>query len=225
MSLLHLTVPAQQCAVIYRHGIRVAVLPAGRHPRPWRTRRVVVDLRDRLLSLPVQEVPAADGASVRLTATVRWTVTDPVRFVEVAVDPEATLYLGVQVALREAVAGVETERLARRDALPMAQVLAAVQTVADEVGIHVRDVVVKDVLLPVEVRSAAAALLAARSRGAAVLEEARAETAALRSLANGAGLLDAHPALAQLRLVQAAPPGTRLVIAVGDTRSELAERD
>ena len=49
-----------------------------------------------------------------------------------------------------------------------------------------------------------------------MLEEARAETAALRSLANGARLLDAHPALAQQRLVQSMPPGTRLVLALGD---------
>ncbi len=68
-------------------------------------------------------------------------------------------------------------------------------------------------------RAAAAALVAARHRSAAVLEEARAETAALRSLANGARILDAHPALAGLRLVQAAPPGTRLVLALGDTGS------
>ncbi len=41
---------------------------------------------------------------------------------------------------------------------------------------------------------------------------ARAETAALRSLANGAKLLDAHPALARLRLVQAAPHGAQVVL-------------
>ena len=64
----------------------------------------------------------------------------------------------------------------------------------------------KDVLLPPEIRGAATALIVARQRGAALLEEARAETAALRSLANGARLLDAHPALARLRLVQAVPP-------------------
>jgi hypothetical protein len=51
------------------------------------------------------------------------------------------------------------------------------------------------------------------------LEAARAETAALRALANGARLLDEHPALAQLRLVQSAPPGTRLVLQLGGRRS------
>ena len=49
--------------------------------------------------------------------------------------------------------------------------------------------------------------MTARQRGQAKLEAARAETAALRSLANGAKLLDEHPALARQRLVQALPPG------------------
>lgn len=39
---------------------------------------------------------------------------------------------------------------------------------------------------------------------------------ALRSLANGAALLDKHPALAQLRLVQALPMGSRVVLTVSD---------
>ena len=34
-------------------------------------------------------------------------------------------------------------------------------------------------------------------------------------MANGAALLDAHPALAQLRLVQAAPMGATVVLHVG----------
>ena len=76
------------------------------------------------------------------------------------------------------------------------------------VGVEVREVVVKDVVLPPDLRAAYAELVSARARGQAQLEAARAETAALRSLANGAKLLDEHPALARLRLVQALPPGS-----------------
>ncbi len=59
-------------------------------------------------------------------------------------------------------------------------------------------------------------LVTARQRGQVQLETARAETAALRPMANAAKLLDDHPALAQLRLIQAAPPGTTIVLEVGD---------
>ena len=217
------TVEARTCAVLYLRGVRVGVLAAGHHRRPLGSTVVAVDLRERLLALAPQDVPTADGASVRVTAAVRWSVSDPVAFVEVAADPEAVVYLATQVALREALATVETDRLARRGSLPLDDVLAAVRTASAPVGVAVADVVLKDVLLPPEIRGAATALIVARQRGAALLEEARAETAALRSLANGARLLDAHPALAQLRLVQSVPPGTRLVLAVGTEAARLVE--
>ena len=51
-----------------------------------------------------------------------------------------------------------------------------------------------------------------RRRGQAQLEAARAETAAMLSLANAAKLLDEHPALPRLNLVQALPPGATLVL-------------
>jgi len=144
-------------------------------------------------------------------------VGDPVAFVEVSEDPTATTYLAAQVALRDALAELTAEDLVGRGAaLPTARVTAATAEVARRVGAEVAEVVVKDVILPAELRAAAAELATARRRGEVQLEAARAETAALRSLANGAKLLDAHPALARMRLVQAAPPGTRIVLGVAD---------
>ena len=77
-------------------------------------------------------------------------------------------------------------------------------------------------MLPGEIRAAALELATAQHRAAVLLEQARAETAALRSMANAAKLLDDHPALARLRLVQAAGPGSRLVLQLSD--GPLAER-
>lgn len=58
-------------------------------------------------------------------------------------------------------------------------------------------------------------LVTERQRGLGALETARAETAALRSLANAGRLLDDHPALARQRLVQAAPMGSQVVLRLG----------
>jgi regulator of protease activity HflC (stomatin/prohibitin superfamily) len=74
-------------------------------------------------------------------------------------------------------------------------------------GVDVLDAYLKDVIVPAEIRTAAMQLVTAKSRGAAQLEDARAETAAMRALANAGKLLEAHPALAQLRLVQQVPYG------------------
>jgi hypothetical protein len=53
-----------------------------------------------------------------------------------------------------------------------------------------------------ELRRAYASVIAARKDGEAALERARAETAALRGLANAGRLVDENPGLLQLRLLQ-----------------------
>jgi hypothetical protein len=53
----------------------------------------------------------------------------------------------------------------------------------------------------------------AREAGRAELERARAEAAALRTMANTARLLEEHPVLLHLRTIQAAgTPGTTIVL-------------
>jgi regulator of protease activity HflC (stomatin/prohibitin superfamily) len=213
MSLFHVTVAARQVALEYRHGALTRVLPSGRHRRRFGAQLTRVDLRESLLPIAPQEILTAEGIGVRVSSAVRWSVAEPVDFVERTTDPLGTVYLAAQVALREAFVGRAAEELATRGAvLDEAALTGAVAEVARTVGVLVHEVVVKDVILPAELRHAATEVVAARARGAAQLEAARAETAALRSLANGAKLLDAHPALARLRLVQAAPHGAQVVL-------------
>ena len=210
------TVPATAAAVEYVDGARTRVLPPGRHRCPRRATHVHVGLRERLDTVAPQEVLTADGVSVRVTAAVRWAVADAVAFVERADDPLAALYLAVQLALREALAATEVDVVVRRARGELdANLLAAARAAGGTVGVEVRDVVVKDVILPPDLRAAYAELVATRTRGQARLEAARAETAALRSMANGAKLLDEHPALARLRLVQALPPGSTVELLAG----------
>ncbi len=133
--------------------------------------------------------------------------------------PVHTVYVAVQLALRDALSGLEAEALVRSPRTGLAPgAREAVAEVAAGVGIRLLDVVVKDVVLPADLRAAHAELVVGRHRAQAQLEAARAETAALRSLANGAKLLDDHPALAQLRLVQALPPGSRVEVVARGVR-------
>jgi len=217
MSLFHRTITVRQRTrlVEYLDGVFTEVLEPGKHRRPHRATYEAVLLHEQVGTIPVQEIPTSDGLSVRVSAAVRWTVGDPRRYVEVAAAPFDVVYLAVQVALRDALVDVDANgagKHLRLTALPA--VVAAARAAGAEVGIEVQDVVIKDVLLPAELRAAQAALVTARTRGLAELEKARADTAALRSLANAAKLLDDHPALAQLRLVQALPPGTQVRLSV-----------
>ncbi|GAA1513823.1 slipin family protein [Kribbella lupini] len=87
---------------------------------------------------------------------------------------------------------------------------------AVEFGITVLDVAVRDLGVVGELRSALAETAIEKQRGRAALERARGEAAALRSLANSAKLLDDHPALATLRLVQAAAESGATVVLTPD---------
>lgn len=211
------TVPATQRFVEYVDGAFARVLEPGRHRRPRRATYRDVSLLRRLNTVAPQEVLTADGVTVRISAVVAWHVADARAFVEAAEEPFAAVYLAAQLALREALLDVEAEAVVRRAReLLGAPLTEAARAAGTSVGIAVDEVVVKDVLLPHELRAAYAELVTTRARGQAQLEAARAETAALRSLANGAKLLDDHPALARLRLVQALPMGSTLELRTDD---------
>jgi regulator of protease activity HflC (stomatin/prohibitin superfamily) len=215
MSLFTFTLTPGQCLLEQRPGRPSRALEAGKHPRHRDATYVPVDLRERLQLVVPQDVLTADGVSVKVTAVIRWAVSDAARFVEHAQAPLDRVYLAVQVALRDALAGVpvgDALATARGELVP--RLTEAAAAVSGEVGIDVRAVVVKDVLLPADLRAAYADVVTGAQRAKVQLDQARAETAALRSLANAAKLLDDHPALAKLRLVQALPAGSKLELTV-----------
>jgi regulator of protease activity HflC (stomatin/prohibitin superfamily) len=211
------TVRANERVVEYVDGTCTRVLGPGKHAERHEAQYESVYVLDRIDTTAPQEILTADGMTVRVTAAIRWRISDPQLFLESAMDPAAGVYLAVQVALRDALVGQEAEALASAARLELGDVVteAAVRAATD-VGIEVRHVVIKDIVLPPELRAAYAQLATAKLRGQAQLEAARAETAALRSLANGAKLLDESPALAKLRLVQSLPHGSTVKLTTGD---------
>jgi len=224
MSLTNrVTVQAGWCALVYRKGTLSRVLDPGTHRLYGAVSTVPVDLRERLVTLAPQEVLTSDAVSLRITVVLRIVVADAVAFVEKADDPVAAVYLAAQIALRENAAGLAAEDVMRRSARIDAEAIReAAREAGARTGVDVLDAYVKDVIVPAEIRTAAMQLVTAKSHGAAQLEAARAETAALRALANAGKLLDAHPALAQLRLVQQIPYGSRVVLTLGGADSDAA---
>jgi regulator of protease activity HflC (stomatin/prohibitin superfamily) len=214
MGVLTIVVERHEKVLVVRDGRVTGVLGPGRHRRERRTVYERVDVRERI-TVAAQEVLTADTVTVKVSAAVRWQVLDPVAYTAVA-DAEAVVYLAVQIALRDEMAGREAMAVVRSGRAEIGPtLLEAARLAGAGVGISVEDVVIKDVVLPAELRAAYAELITARQRGQVQLEAARAESAALRSMANAAKLLDEHPALARLRMVQAATYGSKLVLDVG----------
>jgi regulator of protease activity HflC (stomatin/prohibitin superfamily) len=210
--MVRMTVWEWERAVRFRHGVLVDELGPGRYRRAHGEQIRTVDLRPASYTLTGQDVPTADGVLVRVGLTVRWSVTDATRYVRSAANPVDEMHLAVQLGLRAAVASRTHTGLDEQRTEAATEITAAASARAAELGMTVHGVAIRDVVLPMELRRALLAELVARSEGQAALERARAESAALRSLLNAARLAEEHPALLQLRTLQAAAqPGTTVV--------------
>lgn len=214
---MRIVVQEWERVLLYRDGRFEEALEPGRHRRlRWRRRRVRVVVRPRLLVVPGQEVLTADGLSVRVSLTVACRTADPRRWHESVEDADAFVYAALQVALREAVAGrTLDELLTARDTVPE-DVRQRVGTAAEAVGVAVESLALRDVMVPAELRRAAAEVATARAQGQAALERARGEVAAIRALANAARMVAEQPALLQLRTLQAVEAGGATVVLTPD---------
>lgn len=199
-------------ALAYRDGVLTGVVGPGRYRQTRRAQYQLVDTREMIMTVTGQEVPTADGLNVKVSVAVRRSVTAPAAWAASA-DPDADVHLAIQIALRDRLPELAVGDLDAATRRILAEEMTEpVTTAATRVGITVHTLVIKDIVLPADLRQAYADQVTAKQRGLAGLEEARAETAALRSLANAAKLLDEHPTLARIRTLEAIPYGSKVVL-------------
>jgi regulator of protease activity HflC (stomatin/prohibitin superfamily) len=208
----------------YRRGRFEGLLEPGGHWLLGPGLRVErMDARRRLLLVGSQEVLTSDSVQLRLSGVVGFRVVDPARALHEVESYEQELHVATQLALRTAVGEATVEDLLEKRLNLGERLTQLLSERAPALGIEISEIDVRDVMLPGEVKAAFAEVLRARAEGRAALERARGESAALRNLANAARLLDANPALMNLRLLQtiaqdAGVPGTtRFVVNLPDS--------
>jgi regulator of protease activity HflC (stomatin/prohibitin superfamily) len=212
--MARVTVMDWERRVQFTDGRFVKVLPPGRHRyNRRRSSLLTVDMRLRSTLVPGQELLTADGVTIKVSVLVTWHVTDPHAFLTASAGAEYDLYNAAQLAVRDAVAAMAFDDILADRGRLSTGLAEATATRVEGLGIELRSAAVKDLMLPGELRRAATETLLAREQGKAELERARSEAASLRTLANAARLLQDHPALLQLRTIQAAAtPGTTIVL-------------
>ncbi|MDP1848124.1 MAG: slipin family protein [Solirubrobacteraceae bacterium] len=197
------TIHETEVGLLYRKGRFERLLSAGRH---WlfgaHVRVSRVDTRRRLLTVGSQEVLTSDSVQLRLSVMVAFRVTDPARALHDFESYEHELHLATQLALRAAVAERSVDDLLEHRLDLSEQLRDLVTTMAPDLGVEIESVQLRDMMLPGDLKSAYAEVLRARAEGRAALERARGESAALRSLANAARVMDTTPGLMNLRLLQ-----------------------
>ncbi len=209
----------------FRRGRLVGLVRSGVHAviGPF-TEIHVLDGRPTTLVVEGQEVMAADGVPLKVSLAARYVVADPVAAVTGDTDFRRTIYLILQLALRDVLARrTLDEALGTRHELGPA-IREASASELGRLGIELLAVDVRDLMVPGELKRAFAGVTAARKEGEAALERGRAETAALRNLANAGRLLEDNPSLLQLRMLQeiGASGGSPVTLSMPDARTSAA---
>jgi regulator of protease activity HflC (stomatin/prohibitin superfamily) len=201
------TVQSHEKGLRFEQGRLMSVLEPGRyklwtHPEA-RTQIQCVDMRRVEVAIVGQELMTRDKVSLRLTLTAEYAIDDPVLATQKVSSVRDSVYLAVQLAARDYVAGVTLdEMLERREALTRFLEQDIVPKVL-RFGVRLERVGVKDVVLPGEMKTLLNRVIEAEKAAAANVILRREETAATRSLVNTARLMADQPVLLRLKELEA----------------------
>jgi regulator of protease activity HflC (stomatin/prohibitin superfamily) len=204
LAIKRLTIYEYQKALKYTKGRYQETLGPGQYwIFSWRSSIVPVDVRPEFITIPGQDVLSADGVTLKVSLAAQFEISDP----NVAVNKNAnfrnSLYLLLQMALREMVGKEKIDALLENRAGISSKLMELTTAKATGLGLKLTLADVKDIMFPGEMKKVFAQVVKAQKEGQAALEKARGETAALRNLANAARIMDDNPNLLQLRALQA----------------------
>ncbi|WP_417358007.1 MULTISPECIES: slipin family protein [Gammaproteobacteria] len=201
-AVAHLSVPEQSLGLLFENGELIAELPPGRYGY-WAFNRELqmrlFELTWQSLEVSGQEILTKDRVSLRINLSAAFRVVVPLLAAKQVKKVDEFLYRRLQLALREVV-GTRTldGLLADKDAVSKS-VARMLGPVAQELGVELADVGVKDIILPGEMKAILNQVVEAQKAAEANLIRRREETAATRSLGNTAKMMEASPVLLRLK--------------------------
>lgn len=163
----------------------------------------VVDLRTRERQIVGQEVMTKDQVTLRLSLVVQFRVIDVETMAGAVPDFEDALYTEAQLVARHQVASLTVDELLGRRAELKADMTTGVAASVAPWGVEVTAVDIKDVVLPGEMKALLNRVIEAEKQAAAQVILRREETAATRSMANTARMLEQNPMLLRLKELEA----------------------
>jgi regulator of protease activity HflC (stomatin/prohibitin superfamily) len=201
--LVKVTIYEYQKGLRYRDGKFIGLLDPGAYWIYSRVTAVVpVDMRTRFVSIASQEILTKDAVTVKMSLAVQYAIEDPDRAINGVEKYYDGIHLALQIALRDIVSSLAIDELLEGRNGISGRLMEMTSEKIKALGIRLESVDIKDITLPGDLKKIFAQVVTARKEGQAALEKARGETAALRSLANVAQLLEKNPALLNLRVIQ-----------------------
>jgi regulator of protease activity HflC (stomatin/prohibitin superfamily) len=179
------------------------MLDPGRHAfwthQNARVAVIVVDTRVQQLKIEGQELMTRDKVTLRLTLTAEYAPQDAPTTAHAVADVKEALYLAVQLAAREFVAGVTLDELLEGKGAFNAFLEGQVAPRAEQFGVRVQRVGVKDVILPGEMKTLLNKVIEAEKAAAANVIMRREDAAATRNMAQTAKVIAENPVLMRLK--------------------------
>lgn len=170
-------------ALWYEDGVLKRVLEPGRYVRPRyfnlgfyrrpRVEVVLVDVRERELTIKGQEILTADKVAIRVSIIVQFRVSDPAAAIHAVLNFEERLYSDVQLAARRSLATMTLEDILTNRNRLSNDILHDVQEAASGYGVSILRADVKDLVFPGNLQEIMNRVLAAERMSQAQLVEAR----------------------------------------------------
>lgn len=167
----------------YEDGVCTRALDPGRYAIPWyfnlgfyRRRKVevvLVDVRERELTIKGQEILTADKVAIRVSIVVQFRVTDPAAALHAVVNFEERLYSDVQLAARRSLATMTLEDILTNRTRLSDDILQDVKGAAGSYGVSILRADVKDLAFPGNLQEIMNRVLATERLSQAQLVEAR----------------------------------------------------
>ncbi len=167
----------------YEDGVLTKVLEAGRYEVPDRERTfgrkgplvevVLVDIRERDLTIKGQEILTSDKVALRVSIIVQYRVVDPKLALHAVEKYEDRLYSDVQLAARRSLASMTLEEILTNRNRLSEDILRDVKNTAAGYGVTIQRADVKDLVFPGNLQEIMNKVLAAERMSQVQLVEAR----------------------------------------------------
>ncbi len=193
-------------ALLHMDGVLTKVLEAGLHAY-WKAGRTVtqkvIDLKRQALDVTGQEVLTLDRVTIRINLSADYRVVDPVKAATEVKDFTDTLYRALQLVFRKQLGALKLDQILEKKGEVNAEAAEKIKADMATIGVEVSDIVLKDVILPGEMREILNKVVTAEKEAEANVIRRREETNATRSLLNTAKVMAENPVMLRLKELEA----------------------
>jgi len=200
------TVAEGQVALLFTDSVLTRVLEPGVYAF-WKAGRSVtkkvIDMKRQALDVTGQEVLTLDRVTIRINLSADYRVVDPVKAATEVKDFTDTLYRALQLVFRKQLGALKLDQILEKKGEVNADAAGKIRADMALIGVEVSDIVLKDVILPGEMREILNKVVTAEKEAEANVIRRREETNATRSLLNTAKVMAENPVMLRLKELEA----------------------